>query len=106
MASTLVIACGALARELRDIVAVNQLDFVNIEYLPAKLHNTPKDITAAVAARIERAETDLAGRGRVLVRYSGTEPLARVMVECEDAGRLEPLAEELCKEIDRLIGER
>jgi phosphoglucosamine mutase len=35
----------------------------------------------AVAAVIERVESQLAGQGRLLVRYSGTEPLLRVMLE-------------------------
>lgn len=43
----------------------------------------------AVADEIRNAETSLAGTGRVLVRFSGTEPLARVMVEAEDAGQVE-----------------
>ena len=66
----------------------------------------PIESLGELASRIEHAERDLAGRGRVLVRYSGTEPVCRVMVECEDASRLEPLAEELCKEIERAIGEK
>ncbi|HWC95906.1 MAG TPA: phosphoglucosamine mutase [Candidatus Sulfopaludibacter sp.] len=43
----------------------------------------------SVAEAIRTAETTLAGTGRVLVRFSGTEPLARVMVEAEDAGMVE-----------------
>jgi len=43
----------------------------------------------AVANEIRNAESTLAGTGRVLVRFSGTEPLARVMVEAEDAGQVE-----------------
>ena len=38
----------------------------------------------AVKAMIARAESLLAGRGRLLIRKSGTEPLVRVMAECED----------------------
>jgi phosphoglucosamine mutase len=55
---------------------------------------------------LRRIETDLSGQGRVLVRYSGTESLVRVMVECEDGDRIDSLVEELCKELDRSIGER
>ncbi len=40
--------------------------------------------TAAVKAAIEDAEGVLNGRGRLLIRKSGTEPLIRVMAECED----------------------
>lgn len=52
---TLVIACGALARELLAIIELNGLDNVTIECLPASLHNRPKEIPDAVRARIHRA---------------------------------------------------
>ena len=42
----LVIACGALAREVLDVVRLNSLDWVDVECLPAKLHNTPDLIPA------------------------------------------------------------
>ena len=46
-------------------------------------------------------ESELQNRGRVLIRYSGTEPLARVMVEGRNADAVRGHAEELV----RLIGE-
>jgi phosphoglucosamine mutase len=46
-------------------------------------------------AALARATSDLAGRGRILVRYSGTENLVRVMVEGEDAAQIRQIAEEL-----------
>ncbi len=49
----------------------------------------------AVFARLEDAKRRAGGRGRVLVRPSGTEPVVRVMVEHEDLGCAEQLAEEL-----------
>lgn len=49
---------------------------------------TPLD-DAQVMAAIAQAETDLKDRGRLLIRKSGTEPLVRVMAECEDAVLLE-----------------
>ena len=52
---TLVIACGALARELLAIVKLNGLTGVTIECLPAALHNRPKEIPDAVRGRIQRA---------------------------------------------------
>jgi phosphoglucosamine mutase len=66
----------------------------------------PLESLAGLQKLVKRIEADLAGRGRVLVRYSGTEPLARVMVECEDGDRIDALVEELVKELDRTIGER
>jgi phosphoglucosamine mutase len=49
----------------------------------------------AVLQRVEDVERRVGGRGRVLVRPSGTEPVVRVMVEHEDAERAHQLAEEL-----------
>ena len=43
----------------------------------------PLDQIPPVAEAIATAETDLADSGRVVVRYSGTESLARVMIEAE-----------------------
>jgi phosphoglucosamine mutase len=48
-----------------------------------------------ILAAVSKAERHLGERGRVLVRASGTEPLVRVMTECEDAGDAESLAREL-----------
>ncbi|CUH75428.1 Phosphoglucosamine mutase [Tritonibacter multivorans] len=42
-----------------------------------------------VQSAIETAERALVGQGRLLIRKSGTEPLIRVMAECEDAGLLQ-----------------
>jgi phosphoglucosamine mutase len=53
---------------------------------------------------LRRVEGELAGKGRVLVRYSGTEPIARVMVEGEDAERIERVAEEICCVLRDAIG--
>ncbi|WP_439109506.1 phosphoglucosamine mutase [Lentibacter sp.] len=48
----------------------------------------PLDDTS-VQAEIARVEAELEGRGRLLIRKSGTEPLVRVMAECEDEALLE-----------------
>jgi len=47
-----VIACGALARELRAVVETNHLERVKIACLPAKLHNRPQLIPEAVRRKI------------------------------------------------------
>jgi len=50
----------------------------------------PLESIPAVAAAIRAAEDELKDSGRVVIRYSGTEALARVMIEaeCEDTMRL------------------
>jgi phosphoglucosamine mutase len=47
----------------------------------------------AVQAVIRASEARIAGRGRILIRKSGTEPLVRVMAECEDEGLLADIVE-------------
>ena len=58
----------------------------------------------AVAAATERVEEALGADGRLVLRYSGTEPLARVMIEGPEEGRVTALAEELAAAIRREIG--
>jgi phosphoglucosamine mutase len=58
----------------------------------------------AVQAAIDAAERELNGNGRVVVRYSGTEALARVMVEAESETRMQALAESIASEIKKALG--
>lgn len=48
----LVIGCGAMARELLDVVARNRFDAIDVTCLPARYHNTPRLITDEVEKRI------------------------------------------------------
>jgi phosphoglucosamine mutase len=59
------------------------------------------DVTALPAVRdaVAAAESALAGRGRVLLRPSGTEPVIRVMVEGEDPVRVKSLAESIAEAV-------
>jgi phosphoglucosamine mutase len=54
---------------------------------------------AGVREAIARAEGELAGRGRVLLRPSGTEPVVRVMVEGEDRAHVQALAEAIAASV-------
>jgi phosphoglucosamine mutase len=53
---------------------------------------------------VERVESELNGRGRVLVRYSGTEPLARIMVEGDDEKQIGEYAHDLAEALRRALG--
>jgi phosphoglucosamine mutase len=59
---------------------------------------------ATVQQRIGEIERSLAGRGRVLVRYSGTELLARVMLEGDDEKKIRAMAQSIADEIRAEIG--
>jgi len=57
-----------------------------------------------VQRAINAAERELDGNGRVVVRYSGTEALARVMVEAESEERMLAIAAGIAGEIQRKLG--
>jgi phosphoglucosamine mutase len=59
---------------------------------------------AGVSEKIEQIEKDLGRSGRIVVRYSGTEMLARVMIEGPDLKQIENMARELCDMIKSQIG--
>lgn len=58
-------------------------------------HKEQWDADARLAAAVAEAERELEGRGRVLVRPSGTEPALRIMIEGEDGARIALLADAL-----------
>ena len=66
-APVLVIACGAIARELIRIREMNDWDHVQLQCLPAKLHNTPDRIPCAVLEKIECEKENYA---KIFVGYA------------------------------------
>jgi phosphoglucosamine mutase len=58
----------------------------------------------AIAAEIARVESRLAGQGRLLVRYSGTEPLLRVMLEGRDRDEIGRWAQEIVDVVKARLG--
>lgn len=85
----LILACGALARELHQVIALDDLRNITVECLPAILHNTPDEIVPTLEARLDRAE----GRfDRVLIGYG----------DCGTGGRLDDLC--LRRGVSRLPG--
>ncbi|HVM23023.1 MAG TPA: phosphoglucosamine mutase [Sphingomicrobium sp.] len=53
----------------------------------------------SVKTRIAAAEAELEGRGRLVIRKSGTEPLIRVMAEGDDPALVERLVDEICEAV-------
>ncbi|ADW70070.1 phosphoglucosamine mutase [Granulicella tundricola] len=64
----------------------------------------PLEEIATVANAIAEAEAALKGTGRVVIRYSGTEKLARVMIEAEDEGQMRKHADAIAGAIQAELG--
>ncbi len=88
--------CSALGtRALSEAAAV-------MERYPQATRNvrvSSKELGATVLDAVEQLSLELAGRGRVLVRPSGTEPMVRVLVEARDRA----FAEDACARIAALV---
>jgi len=69
----------------------------NVRYSGDSPMEHPELITA-----IAKAQADLSGEGRVLIRASGTEPLIRVMAEGDDAARVEQVVDDFVRLIENL----
>lgn len=90
-------------RPLHELVAdlkVYPQVIVNVRVREKK----PLETIAAVADTIRQAETDLAESGRVVVRYSGTEALARVMIEAESEELMRHHADRIASAIRTELG--
>jgi len=88
--------CSALAgRPLSQAAALYDPFPQRTANIPVGARAVPPEVLAEVA----RLNAELAGRGRILVRPSGTEPVVRVLSEAETAAE----AENLCGRIARLV---
>jgi len=96
----IVCQCGAGLDELTADLTIYPQKLVNVRVREKKsLTDVPE-----VAREIERVERELAGAGRVLVRFSGTEPLARVMVEGPDMAGVESYTARIADAIREAMG--
>jgi phosphoglucosamine mutase len=90
-------------RELADLAS-------ELVTYPQVLFNVPvrdkKDLQTvpAVADAMKRVEARLSGHGRLLVRYSGTEPLLRVMIEGKDQQEIQTWAGEIVQVVKEHLG--
>ncbi|MGY3436714.1 MULTISPECIES: DUF1638 domain-containing protein [unclassified Marinovum] len=79
----LLIACGALAREILDLKAANGWDHLDLTCLPAKLHNTPDRITDAVRAAVAKHR---AAYDRLFVVYADCGTGGHLQAACAEMG--------------------
>lgn len=89
-AKTLIIACGALAREILDIIRLNGLeDHLGVTCLPAKLHNEPQKIPERLREKIREAKVT-GSFDRIYVAYAdcGTGGILDRVVREEGAERI------------------
>ena len=83
---------------------------LDLEVYPQRLYNVrvrekkPLTDMLAVGHEISACEKALGSSGRVLVRFSGTEPLVRVMVEGPEIARVEEFGQRIARAIEREIG--
>ena len=91
---------GKTLAELTEDLKVFPQTIVNVKVRERK----PLDGIPNVAAAIRAAELDLADSGRVVVRYSGTEALARVMIEAESEDSMRLHAERIAEAIRQELG--
>ena len=98
---TAVVLTGKPLRELRGAMQKFPQTMINV-----RLGQDP-DVSASQSVRdaVSGVEDKLQGRGRVLLRPSGTEPVLRVMVEGEDADLVARLARELADVVAAEAGE-
>ncbi len=85
----LIIACGALAREILHLIEVNGLTHIDLTCVPAKFHNRPEKIAPAVRAKIEQYR---ASYKKIYIGFA----------ECGTGGALDKLLIE--ENVERLAG--
>ncbi|MBM4295150.1 MAG: phosphoglucosamine mutase [Deltaproteobacteria bacterium] len=96
---------AVILRENRPLAELARI----METYPQELINVRvkerKDLKTLAPARqaVQAAEKRLGDKGRLLVRYSGTEPVLRIMTEGEDAGKIKEVAQDLAQTLRTLL---
>lgn len=86
----LIVACGALAREILALIRLNGWEHVELACLPAKLHNEPRRIPEAVRARVREARAQ--GYAQIFIGYA----------DCGTGGLLDKVCAE--EGVERIAG--
>lgn len=97
-----VLESGKKPSELSDEITIYPQVLKNAKVKNENKTKYEKD--PEIRAAIQKVEAEMEGRGRVLIRPSGTEPLVRVMLEGEDVDHITELAQELAKLLTKRFG--
>lgn len=97
-----VLESGKKPSELSDEITIYPQVLKNAKVKNENKTKYEKD--PEIRAAIQKVEAEMEGRGRVLIRPSGTEPLVRVMLEGEDVDHITKLAQELAKLLTKRFG--
>ncbi len=92
---------GQPLRELRHILKKFPQQLYNLHVREKR----PLQEMPEIHDLIQKAEADFGDSGRIFFRYSGTENLARLLIEARDGSVIEPLAESILKPLRHYIGE-
>lgn len=93
---------GKKLSELAEIMDIYPQVLINAEVKNEK--KLEYKTNALIQAEIKKLEEKMSGKGRVLIRHSGTEPLVRVMLEGQDLEEITIYARELSDLIERVLG--
>ena len=90
-------------KPLHELVGDLKVFPQNIKNVRVK-EKKPLDTFPEIVTALKQGESELAGNGRIVVRYSGTEALARVMVEAESEEKMKRITDSIAGAIQKAIG--
>jgi phosphoglucosamine mutase len=94
------VTTGRPASELTNVFETIPQMLKNVRFVNGNQPLEDSDVRKV----IEASEIQLEGKGRLLIRKSGTEPLIRVMAECEDEGLMQDVVDRIVAEVTRVAG--
>ncbi|MEC8940804.1 MAG: DUF1638 domain-containing protein, partial [SAR324 cluster bacterium] len=77
----LILACGALSKEIAELIRLNSWSHLQTRYLPAKLHNTPEKIVDELRINLQSAKAKFS---KIFIGYA----------DCGSKGEIDSLLEE------------
>ena len=105
----IVSALQVLSAMLMTNKSLHELKQAMVKYPQHMINVSCRELVAVeeipqICEAIKVTESELQGKGRVLLRPSGTEPVVRVMVEGENVSQVEKLANQLAEVVEESVG--